>query len=88
MTKTEATETRIARAVDALRMIRLSPRRWAHYDDATRRWWAVSRSDLVALLAVLGEADQGAAYSRWCADAFARPLTPRQKRTLDKIRYA
>ena len=84
----QTTETRIARAVDALRMIRLSPRRWAHYDDATRRWWAVSRADLVALLAVLGEADQGEAYSLWCADTFSRALTPRQQRTLDKIRYA
>lgn len=88
MSKTEATEARIARAVDALRMVPLSPRRWAHYDDATRRWWAVSRADLVARLAVLGEADQGAAYSRWCATTLTRPLTPRQRRTLDRIRYA
>ena len=85
---TQTTETRIARAAAALQMIRLSPRRWAHYDDATRRWWAVSRADLVAFLAVLGETDQSAAYSRWCADTFARPLTPRQQRTLDQIRYA
>ena len=84
----QTTEARISRAAYALLMIRLSPRRWAHYDDATRRWWAVSRSDLVALLDVLREPDQGAAYSLWCADTFARPLTPRQQRALDKIRYA
>lgn len=85
---TQTTEARITRAADALRMIPLSPRRWAHYDDSTRRWWAVSRADLVALLAVLGEDDQSAAYSRWCADTLARPLSPRQQRALDKIRYA
>jgi hypothetical protein len=85
----KTTETRIARAVDALRMIPLSPRRWAHYDDATRRWWAVSRADIIALLAVLDEErDEIGAYSLWCADTFARPLTPRQQRTLDQIRYA
>lgn len=84
----ETTEARINRAAYALRMIRLSPRRWAHYDDATRLWWAVSRSDLVALLAVLDEEDQSAAYSRWCADTFARPLTLRQRRKLDGVLYA
>ena len=80
-------DDRIVTAADAIKAFQLSPRRWAHYDYPTGRWWALSRADMVALLAVLDEPDQAAAYSRWCANAFARPLSIRQRRALDKIRY-
>ena len=45
----------------------------AHYDDATRAWWEVTRAQ-AARLAPMVEADPLDGYSLWCASTVSEQI--------------
>ena len=75
-----AAKVNVKNAVEMLRAVQLSPRKWAYYAEETSAWYVVSRRDLADLgeLLAAGETD---AYSHWCA-ACGREATPAEVRAI------
>lgn len=61
------------RAINLADAVQISPRRWAYFDDNTRRWYVVS-SKIMKLLANYLDTWGIYAYSRWCADTLAKEM--------------
>lgn len=65
----------------ALGAVRLKSGRYAHFDDATRAWYTVSKSDIQEYGYFLDHEDleiRQDAYSHWCSNTIAKLATPRE----------